>query len=438
MSYQSNFQKYLSAVQKPFEKIVRLDFLQADEKSVAFSLGNERARGFMKDYPTNALIQSGSLNVNLQNGTRRTCTVVLDNNDGKFHYAANKLWFGTKVRLMMGLVLPDGTPFYIPQGVFLIKEPQTAYKPNDRTITLSLTDKFAALDGSLGGRLSYAYQIPSTYGSRPKIFEIMQQLLHLSKFTLEETDNPDLYIDPATPKFTNYYNGQTTTVTYTNGETEVIDYDSVSYDLSLDNGSTIAQAFSELNTLIAAWYGYDATGAFFVDPSQDDVDDTQKPILWEFTEQNSEFLGLTETAKTGDLYNNVVVRGNGLHYATYYGRAYDADPISPTNIYKIGLKTFFENASNLCSEKQCKDYAYFLLKRKSLLSTSVSITSGQLFHLRENALVSVRRDDLDGSPTKLYLITAYSLPLADEGEMSITCTGVAEDSRNYTVEGGIS
>ena len=41
MEYQFSFAKYLKALEKPFRKIVRLEFLQPDG-SVAFSLGNER------------------------------------------------------------------------------------------------------------------------------------------------------------------------------------------------------------------------------------------------------------------------------------------------------------------------------------------------------------------------------------------------------------
>lgn len=437
MSYQSNFQAYLAAVKKPFEKVVRIDFLQPDEKSVAFSLGNKTARGYMRDYNTSAFIQSGTLNVSLQNGTRRTCSIKLANVDGAFDFAVNKVWFGDRIRLEMGIVLPDGTPFYIPQGVFVVKDPSTVYSPSERSITYSLTDKFALLDGTMSGRLSYALQIPSAPGNRPKVFEIVSDLLKLSKYTMSATGDPAEYIDPAIPKFTNYFDGRTTTVTYLNGATETVSYDAVTYDLALDNGSTLADAIKELNTLLSCWYGYDAAGRFFFDPSQDELTDTQKPLVWSFTEKDGEFFNFSENLNINDLTNNVVVCGNGLTYANYYGRAYNADPASPTNVNKIGLKTYYETSDNLCSETQCKDYATFLLRRKMMIQSSVTITCGQLFHLRENALVSVKRED-KGGETRQYLINSYSLPLADEGSMQISCSAATNDENfHITTEGGL-
>ncbi|MBO5971169.1 MAG: hypothetical protein J6S14_22065, partial [Clostridia bacterium] len=436
--YQNNFEEYLKALKKPFEKVVRLDFLQEDEKGVAFSVGNVVANGYMTDHPTNAFIQSGSLNVNLQNGTRRTCTVKFGNADGKFRYAVDNLWYGTKIRLMMGLVLPDGTPFYIPQGVFLIKEPLTEWRPSERTVTFTLVDKFALLDGTLGGRLSYAHQVNSPINNRPNVFDVVQAFLHFDKFTLIDGNVPLRYIDPITPKFTDYYNGVTVTQTYSSGATETVPFTAVTYDLTLANGSTIANGIAELNSLLACWYGYDASGSFTMDASQDDFSDKGKPTLWDFTPDNSDFLAFSETAKNTELYNNVVICGQGSTYATYYGRAYNVDPASESNIYKIGLKTYWQNESNLCSEKQCKDLAAFLLKQKAFLSKSNSISCGQMFHLRENALVTVRRDDLAGAPTKRYLITSYSLPIEDGGQMQINCSEV-DDSEGVKIktEGGI-
>ena len=132
MNKENKYFEYLKAVQKPFKKLVRLDFLQPDN-SVAFSLGSFEQQNFYKSkYNTKAFIQGGNLTVSLNNGQRRKATITLSNIDGAFEYNVNKIWFGQKVRLLMGLLLPDDTEFYLPQGVFYIKDPQNIFKPNDK------------------------------------------------------------------------------------------------------------------------------------------------------------------------------------------------------------------------------------------------------------------------------------------------------------------
>ena len=342
---------------------------------------------------------------------------------------------------MMGVVLPNGTPYYFPQGVFVISDPQTKWSPGERTVTYSLLDKWAMLDGTLGGRMSYALQIDSPTNNRPNVFSLMSKLLAFDKYTLADlpigVTDKTLQLDPTSPRFTNYYNGFTVQQTYSDGTTETVPFTALTYDLTIGNGSTIANGIDELNKLLASWYGYDATGRFFVDPSQDDLNDTQKPLLYNFTTSDPKFFSLSETQKTGELYNNVVVCGQGSTYSNYYGRAYNADPASETNIYKAGLKTLWQNESNLSSEKQCKDLAAFLLRQKTNLSSSVTIRCGQFFHFRENACVTVQRDDLPGHPIKRYLVTGYTLPLGDAGEMSLTCSSVSDNNFAITTEGGI-
>ena len=154
----NKYQQYLKALTKPFKKLAKIEFLQPDN-SVAFSLDNNYKRGYRSKYDTRAFIQSGSLSVSLQNGQRRKATITLSNLDGGFDYAVNNIWFGQRVRLLMGLVLPDGTDFYLPQGVFYISNPTGNFKPNQRSITYNLLDKWSYLDGTLFGTLSGSYQI---------------------------------------------------------------------------------------------------------------------------------------------------------------------------------------------------------------------------------------------------------------------------------------
>lgn len=433
--FNNKYLQYLLAVGKPFKKLTRLDFLQPDN-SVAFSLGNSFVkRGYMTHYDSKAFIQSGTLDVSLNNGQRRKASVTLSNLDSAFDYAVNKIWFGQRLRLEMGIVLPDGSDFYLPQGVFYIQNPQNVFKPNEKTITFPLVDKWTYLDGTLAGRLYEAYTIKNTLNAdgtsqyNVNIFNAMRDLLQLSKYTQLSTTDPLKMYDNVQPIFTTYYNSPDKVYNVNDSDgtiTRTIQMTQLPYDIIEEGGSTIANVMLALNETIAGMIGYDQTGALRVEPSQEDITDATKPILWNFTPQNSLLLGLNETIKNSEVFNDVFVIGEGSTGAEVWGRATNYDPSSDTNVNLIGLKTLRESKATFWNSKQCVDWAQWLLKRKTILQKSVSIQSSQLFHLIENRLITVKRTDKDGSPVERHLINSFSLPLGETGEMTINATSISD------------
>lgn len=417
------YHQYLTALKREFKKLAKLEFLQPDN-SVAFTLDNNYKRGYKTKYDTRAFIQGGTLSVSLQNGIRRSASITLANLDGAFDYAVNKIWFGQRVRLSMGLVLPDGTDFYLPQGVFYIKTPSVNYKPNERTITYNLVDKWSYLDGSLFGTLINIYQI-NRDSNEGTLWDAMRSLLHLHKMTLSTTDNELLQVDNVLPAFTTYYNGKKADdTTY---------WTSIPYTISVGGDSaTIASVLLELNNIIVGQIGYDCTGRLRVDASQNDITDSEKPILWNFTPENSQFLGLSETIKNNEVYNSVVITGQSLNSDTeIYGTASNFDVKSDTNINLIGRRTYKESQANYYSKTQCVDLAKYRLKRKTALQKSITLESSQMFHLNEDNIITVKREDKQGSPIERHLIQSFTLPISETGSMSINCVS-ADDLPDIT------
>lgn len=434
----NRYVEYLDAVKKPFLKLAKLEFLQPDN-SVAFVLDNNPKRFRATPRDSRAFIQSGSLSVSMQNGQRRKATITLSNVDGEFDYAVNKVWFGQRLRLQMGLVLPDGTEFYLPQGVFYIKEPKNEIKPNSRQITYNLVDKWTYLDGSLMGRLPYSYQIPQfvdndeTKGAT-NIFNAMTASIQMDKFTLKErSGDSQKMLDNVTPIYTNYYNDKPN-VTYKKADgTEVsVSVLSLPFSITKAAGETVADVLLELNRAIVGWIGYDPTGALRVEAAEEDIRDGDKPIQWVFTPENSQLLELSETIKNGDVYNDIIVVGEGVDDYQVYARAQNFDSSSETNIDLIGLRTYKEERADFWNKTQCVAYAKYLIKKKTILQKSITITSSQLFHLQENGIVQVVRSDKEGSPVEMHLINSFTIPLAETGQMTINCTSI-NDFDNFTI-----
>lgn len=407
LDYDAKWSQYINNIGKPFVKLARLDFLNPNG-SVLYTLDNNPM-----NQKSGAFIQSGELTVNLQNGPRRSATVTISNIDGEFDYNVNKLWFGQQVRLWEGMILPGGHEFYISQGVFYVKDPDETFEPGLKETTLNLVDKWAYLDGSLFGNLEGTYEVPVN----SNIFNVIASVLNFDR-------GNGYKVDESVPIFTNYYNGKTTTLP--DGSTVPLTNTPYTYRCDSENG-TYADIILEMNTMLAGWIGYDANGQLRLDPSQDDILDTNKPIQWQFTMRNSTFLGATYSVKNSEVYNDIIIVGESLsEYGQTAGRATNYDPRSDTNVNIIGLKTKRYQQSGYYTQDICESLAVFKLKRESVLKKSVSIKSAQMFHLQENNLVTIERSDKLGNPIERHLITGYTRPIAQSGEMTINATSVLD------------
>ena len=177
--------------------------------------------------------------------------------------------------------------------------------------------------------------------------------------------------------------------------------------------------------MLAGWVGYDATGRFRLDPSQDDILDISKPVQWAFTPTEKQFLGATYTVKNSEVYNDIIVNGEALeNEPTPNARAQNLDPSSDTNVMLIGRKTLREKKDGYHNQQICEWYAEWKLKRITVLQKSVSIDSTQMFHLSENNLVTIRRPDKKGSPVERHLIQGFTRPLTGKKPMTISAVSV--------------
>ena len=388
---------YYQSLKQPFIKLCRLRFLNPDG-TTAFALDNND-----KVSRNKAWIADGSLSVNFQNGQRRTLSVTLDNADGEFDYNVNHIWFGNEVALDEGLVLLDGSEYYIQQGVFLLTKPQDSVQPVGRTITYSLVDKWANIDGTLYGNLEGAVEIAE--GTNP--------ITAISNLLAEDKGNG--YAIDNMPVINKY---------------QIIT--NTSYDMNIGTGKTIADIVLELVTSLAGIVGYSPSGNLVVEPSDEEIDDATKPVQWVFSMDETSLLGMTYDIKNEDIFNDYIVVGNMLDNGFQpCARMQNADPRSDTNIYRIGKKTKWESASDYATNTQCRGLATWRLKRASVLAKAVSISASQIFHIEENQLIEIVRTDKLDSPSELHLIQGFSRPLTGTGAMTINAISVT-DIPNFT------
>ena len=345
--------------------------------------------------------------------------MTLGNVDGAFDYNVNHLWFGQEIALDEGLVLPNGEDYYIQQGVFLIQSPQETVEPGRRLMQYELVDKWANLDGTLWGKLE------GTYKGKLNV-NIFQQINAL----LQDDKGNGRKVDPIPPVYTEYYNGKKQKLT-DGTEVNLVD---APYTLEVDPGSgTYAEVILGFAEMLNAWIGYGATGRLRIDPSQDDLLDSEKPISYAFSMGEATLLGMTYTAQNTEVYNDYIVLGAALDDNSQPGaRATNNDPMSDTNVQLIGRKTVWTEEDGYATETMCRDRAEWELKRSTVLQKSVDISCGQIFHIVENTIITVARSDKAGNPVERHLVTGFNRPLIGSGEMTISATSIY-DFPNATV-----
>ena len=396
---------YLNTLKTPFIKLCRLRFLYPNG-TTAYALDNNP-----KNRRSKAFIADGTVNANMQNGQRISATVTIANASSLYDFGINTIWFGQQIALDEGIILPNGQEYWRQTGVFVIDNPSETINPATNTVTYNLVDKWSDLDGTLDGNLEGTYEVPVD----TNIFAPIATLLSEDKGNGYDVDN-------VAPVFTEYFNSKTQDLPDGTSQSMVLS----PYTLTVDgDGGTIGEVILGLGGMVNAWVGYDNTGRLRVEPSQDDILDAQKAVLYRFNPNEITLLGMAYTVKKEDLYNDYIVVGEQMDdYSQPGGRAQNLDPRSDTNVNIIGRKTKRESASGYATTQQCVDLAEWRLKRSGVLQKAVSVSCSQMIHIELNYLVEIVRTDKPGSPTERHLIQGFSRPLAYNGQMTINCVSV--------------
>ena len=407
--FSDDYSEYLYTLKTNYRPAIKIEWMNNDGSSYG-------------EITNSYVDMSGTVSVSMENGTRRTADIELDNSSGEFSVDIYNLWYGKMVKLWMGVYLSDGSPYYFPQGVFYVNSVEESNTPLQRTVSLHLIDKWCFLDGTMWGNLDGIYIVP--VGSN--IYDALTKLLKTSRFTGENVDEagePQTNaVDPIMPNLSSYY----LTKTYKDGETTYNAIDTP-YEIRMEYGKTYADILLEFATILGAYIYYDVDGRLTIEPTQDDIVDSSKPILWTFTPNEQEFLSEDSSHDFGTFYNDIIVIGYTTNGKQAKGRAQNKNTASPTAIQIVGIKTYppYEDAAYYTDE-QCNELAEYYLKRQTIKQRSVQISSAPMFHLRENRLIEcVRPYTME---KEALLISGYDLPIGTTGTMSITATSVNEFS----------
>lgn len=358
---------------------------------------DERAKEDITEYMQ---LDSGSLGVNYNQGQRRSLNFTLNNTNGRFtpNLANNGLWINTKFKFELGVELDNGDVIFSSAGVFVLSNPSALRQNAQKTIDVQCVDKFALLDGTLGGTLETTYEIPS--GSNIK--EVVQNTLLL--------DNGNGYpIDIQPLVFDSLYANATTQYTITKSPNE-----------------SLGDMLIELANMIGCdvWYGVD--GNLIFRSGTRDITHITKPTLWHYKDTELEYVSNSTTYDFTKVRNSVTVVGANVNGdKIYVGVAENVNPKSSTRVGVIGRKIKYVEDSNIYNEELAQQRAEYELNKVSILQNTISLQSTYMIHLDVNNCIAIDDDFFKYFDTR-FVIQSLNIPLSINSVIDIQCTNIAE------------
>lgn len=352
---------------------------------------------------TDDYIIGGSINASFNNGVRRTASISLNNEDGRYDSLIQRgILLTQKVKLYAGLHLENGEEYLISQGVFYINNPMSQYQVGAKIIQLNLVDKWGALDGTVGGTLDGIYQI-----------NVGNSLIEATKTLLLLDRGDGQSLDATPPIFDNKYL-----------EDESI-YEAP-YTLRTEANSTYGNILLGVNTMLVSSIGYDTEGILRITDANTSFKEINQPLAYDFFVNSRELYSASYTYKLSDIYNDVQVVGTILNGYQIKGSAQNNNPASALAIDKIGRRTLHISDTKFYTDTQATEYAEYELKRRTALQRAVSFECTPIFHLKENDLVTITREDIQASEVpEIFIVNGFTLPLG-QGNMSVNAVSINE------------
>jgi hypothetical protein len=353
---------------------------------------------FKEDISDYIVPASGTLNITYQQGQRRSLNFTLNNSDGQFtpNGLQGKIWINTKFQLELGIALTNGDTVWNSAGVFLIGNPEVLRNLSDRTIQMQCYDKFALLDGTLGGNLDITYQI----NANENIHSVMTEILMMQNGNGYPLDSKPIVFD-------SLYKDATT-----------------QYILSKAPNDSYGAMLIDLANMISCDIFYGTDGNLVVQSGIKDISQVNKPILWTFDDTEYEYLSNNTSYNFTSVRNKMTVVGaNVSGSAMYEGIAINDNPQSSNRIDIIGIKNAYITDSNIYSNSLAQQRAEYELNKVSMVQEAISVTSSYMIHLDVNNCI-VLKDSFFNYSTNKFVIQSLSIPISSSSQITITCSNV--------------
>jgi hypothetical protein len=339
------------------------------------------------------ILGSGNYNENYQNGQRRNLNINLVNKEGKYTPSINTIWVQNKFRFDIGISF-GGETYWFPRGIFIMGNPSSTHQDSDKQVTLTLEDKFALLEGKMG-TLETTYEIPAGTLIKDAIESIL---------TIDTGAGYPLDLKPIL--YDHNFDGIVTP-----------------YTITKDPGSNFGEMILELANMLGAECFYNDIGNLCFIDINETIQDLNKPIIWHYSDEKKEFLDSSTSYDFGNVVNEVHVVGDNVNGKIFSAIASNNDPASPICIKRIGRHIEYINDSAIYSDKLAQDRANYELRCKSIVNTSVSISTTFNPLIFVDNIITIE-DSFYNFKRERFVIQSISYNIGVDNKMSITLSNI--------------
>lgn len=381
----SGSEVYFEDLQKHIvEPLYRVCILHDDEK-------------FKEDITEYIITDSGSYTVEYKSGVRASLNFELDNSDGKFTVApyTDGVYFNTKFSFEVGIVCGKSV-YWHQKGIFILER----ITPNrDKgTLMVQLKDKFALLDGTIGGKITTA----TYFENGTNIKSIIEALLLSNKGNNKPYDLKPVIFPEKHKKMTTMYR------------------------ITLSADDNIGNIILKLAELMQCDVYYNENGNLTFEVNNASITKT-KPVIYHFDDSGIDYFPESSVEyNVNDVVNKVVVVGGNINGKIFNATAVNCNPSSRINIYHFpDAKSRYVTNDNIYSDELAKDLADYTLLNGRILSIKETFNCTCVPHLDVNRVVAVSDEYLNMKYVK-FILNSLTIPLNESGKYSGTMVSLEE------------
>lgn len=282
-------------------------------------------------------------------------------------------------------------------GIFLPSDPDISLDDTNKSVNLNLVDKFATLDGTVGGKLPTVYSIP--VGS--KVCDIINSLLEDERMESYPYDVKKAIIPRSCMNLTTPY-----TITKTASD-------------------SIGSILLDLATIMNCQVYYNEYGNLVFESNEEELQYSTKSPIWHFTDDELSYSNLNLKINFSKVENVVTVTGANINGDLMSCTLENTNPYSPTNIHLTEPNPVTIEDENIASDKLAYQRCEYELFKRSLLPISASFTSIFLPHLDVSKVVTITNKDV-GYDRVPFLINSINYPIAINPTPTINLSNVSE------------
>lgn len=327
-----------------------------------------------------APVVEGSISVDYSRAERRTISVTFANSDGSFSSDPDGFWYDKVLKVYRGVKDDSGSTQMYSVGTFYIDSISENNFPNSVSVNGRDATKKMIL-----AKFSEA----TAYAAGQSIENIVGAIATNSGITATSFEQTGVVL--------------ASQVLWESGSPR---WDAIS---SLANSYNQEVFFDRFGVLTMRKY----------------VDPTTAPSQFTFyTGSDGNLASFSKSTNDSNIYNHILVKGGNTDTIPVWAQAENNEPSSPTNISKIGRRTYNYDSKLVLTSTQAQDLADSMLRIMALESYEINLESLVAPWLDVGVAITFNDPDPTlNSPTK-FLLTSLNIPLTPGATMNATAKRV--------------